>query len=110
MLQSIRRLFAVVTLSLLFFVSQAQPDGSLPERKETKPYKVLTSGKQITIKSTKDINHVMLWTTGGNRVVEQKEINKASYTINIPVNQKTFFLMIGLVGGKIYTEKIGLRD
>lgn len=105
MQQSIRRLFAVVTMSLLLFVSQAQPD-----RKETKPYKVLTSGKQITIKSTKDINHVMLWTTGGNRVVEQKDINKASYTINIPVNQKTFFLMIGFVGGKIYTEKIGLRD
>lgn len=104
MQQSIRRLLAIVILSFTLFVSQAQPDN-----KETKPYKVLTSGKQITIKSTKDINHVMLWTTGGNRVVEQKEINKASYTINIPVNQKTFFLMIGLVSGKIYTEKIGIQ-
>lgn len=109
MQQSIRRLLAVVILSLSLFVSQAQPDSKLPEKKETKPYKILTSGKQITIKSTKDINHVMLWTTGGNRVVEQKEINKGSYTINIPVNQKTFFLMIGLVGGKIYTEKIGIQ-
>ncbi|MBP8114084.1 MAG: hypothetical protein KAY50_01945 [Chitinophagaceae bacterium] len=105
MQQSIRRLVAVATLSLLFFVSQAQP-----EKQIVKPYKILTSGKQITIKSTKDINHIMLWTTGGYRVVEQKDINKASYTFNIPVNQKTFFLMIGLVGGKIYTERIGLRD
>ena len=47
---------------------------------------------------------------GGNRVVEQKEINKSFYSFNIPVNQKAFYLMIGLVGGKIYTEKIGLRD
>ena len=105
MQQSIRRLVAVATLSLLFFVSQAQP-----EKQEAKPYKVLTSGKQITIKSSKDINHVMLWTIGGNRVIEQKEINKSSYSFTIPVNQKAFYLMIGLTSGKIYTEKIGLRD
>ena len=105
MQQSIRRLVSVATLSLLFFVSQAQP-----AMQHVKPYKVLTSGKQITIKSTKDIHHVMLWTIGGNRVVEQKEINKSFYSFNIPVNQKAFYLMIGLVGGKIYTEKIGLRD
>lgn len=109
MQQSIRRLLAVVTLSLLLFVSQAQSDSNFPLKKEPKPYKILTAGKQITIKSTKDIKHVMLWTTSGNRVVEQKEINKTSFTINIPVNQKAFFMMIGLVGGKTYTEKIGLQ-
>lgn len=110
MLSAIRRLFAVVTLSFLFFVTQAQPDNTPPEKKETKPYKVLTSGKQITIKSLKNIEHVMVWTTGGNRVVEQKNINNSYYTFTIPVNQKTFYLMVGLAGGKIYTEKIGLRD
>lgn len=110
MLHSIRRLFAVAILSFLFFVSHAQSDGNPAEKKEIKPYKVLTSGKQITIKSSKAINHVMLWTTGGNRVVEQKEINTNIYSFTIPVNQKTFYLMIGLVGGKIYTEKIGIRE
>ncbi len=110
MLQSIRRLFAVVILSLLFSVSQAQPESNLPEKKISKPYKVLTNGKQITIKSNKDINHIMLWTIGGNRVVEQKEINNTSFTFIIPVNQKAFYLMIGLKGGKVYTEKIGLRE
>ncbi len=109
MQQSIRRLLAIVTLSLLVFVSQAQSDSNLPLKTETKPYKILTAGKQITIKSTKDIKHIMLWTTSGNRVVEQKDINKTSLTINIPVNQKAFFIMIGLVGGKIYTEKIGIQ-
>jgi hypothetical protein len=51
----------------------------------------------------------MLWTTGGNRVIEQKEINSISYTFTIPVNQKSFFLMVGLADGKVYTEKIGIR-
>lgn len=106
---AIRRLLTIVSFSLLFICSQAQPGSNLPVKKDSKPYKVLTSGKQITIKSTKDIMHVMLWTTGGNRVIEQKEINSSSYTFTIPVSQKAFFLMIGLSDGKIYTEKIGIR-
>jgi hypothetical protein len=112
MVASVKRLFAVVSLSVLCFASQAQPvttPVNSTEKREAKPYKILTSGKQITIKSTKAIKHVMLWTTGGNRVVEQKEINNSSYTFTIPVNQKTFFLMIGLEGGKIYTEKLGVQ-
>ncbi len=109
MITVIRRLLAVTILSASLFVSQAQPEIAFAT-KETKPYKVLTSGKQVTIKSSKQIKHVMLWTTGGNRVVEQREINNNSFVVNIPVSQKTFFLMIGLSDGKIYTEKIGIRE
>jgi hypothetical protein len=109
MVTVIRRLLAVTILSASLFVSQAQPEMTAVAT-ENKPYKLLTSGKQITIKSSKQIKHVMLWTTGGNRVVEQREINNNSFVVNIPVNQKTFFLMIGLSDGKIYTEKIGLRE
>ena len=109
MTSAIRRLLAIAFLTILFISSRAQPDSNLPAKKESKPYKLLTSGKQVTIKSTKDIKHVMLWTTGGNRVIEQKEINTGSYTFTIPISQKAFFLMIGLSDGKIYTEKIGVR-
>ena len=103
-MKAISRLFAVVSLSVFVIASQAQP-----VNKETKPYKVLTSSKQITIKSTKDISHLMLWSNGGNRLVEQKEINASSYSFTIPINGKFFFLMVGLVNGKIYTEKIGIQ-
>ena len=106
---SILRLFSTVVLSVLFFVSAAQTPGNEPARKETKPYKVLTSGKEITIKSNKNIQHVMLWTSNGHRVVEQKEINAASFTFSIPIDEKIFFLMVGLEGEKIYTEKIGVK-
>ena len=108
-MQSFRRLIAIVSLSFLFSASQAQPVNDLTIKKEMKPYKVLTSGKQITIKSSKGIEHVMLWTTSGNRVVEQRGINNSYYTFTIPVTQKAFYLMIGLEGGKIYTEKIGIQ-
>ncbi|HUR67157.1 MAG TPA: hypothetical protein VMZ03_12480 [Chitinophagaceae bacterium] len=111
MLSVIRRLSAVLSLSLVFFISQAQPvtDPTDAIKKENKPYKVLTSGKQITIKSSREIKHVMLWTTGGDRVVEQKDVNNTTISIDIPISRKAFFLMIGLANGKVYTEKIGIQ-
>ena len=109
-MSAIRRLSAVAFLSVLFLFSQAQPVPDPPVNKDPKPYQLLTSGKQLTIKSTKGIRQVMLWTISGNRVVEQRAVNNNSYTLNIPVNHKTFFLMVGLSDGKIYTEKIGLRE
>jgi hypothetical protein len=105
----IRSLLATASLSVLFFVSYAQSPGNVSAKKENKPYRILTSGKKITVKSGKNIQHVMLWTSNGHRVVEQKEINAASFTFTIPINEKIFFLMIGLDGEKIYTEKIGVK-
>jgi hypothetical protein len=112
MMSATRRLCAAIILSAVFFVSHAQPSAEpvINEVKKTsKPYKVITSGKQVTIKSTKAIQHVMLWTASGHRVIEQKEINSDSYTFTIPVSDKVFFLMVGLENGKIYTEKIGVQ-
>ena len=104
MTRSVCRLMAMLLLSVLFITGEAQP-----VKKETKPYKVLTAGRQLTIKSTKYIQHVMLWTTGGDRVIEQRDINSNSYSVNIPISRKAFFLMIGLANGKVYTEKIGIQ-
>jgi hypothetical protein len=109
MVASVRRLLAVAALSASLFVSQAQSAGNEPVKKEARPYKILSSGKQITIKSSRNIQHVMLWTSSGHRVVEQREINADSYSFIIPINEKIFFLMVGLEGGKIYTEKIGIQ-
>ena len=109
MATSVRRLMAVTILSVSFFVSKAQPAADQPVKKETPPYQVITSGKQIIIKSNRNIRHVMLWTSRGHRVVEQRDINAASYTFTIPVDEKIFYLMLGLEDGKIYTEKIGMQ-
>jgi hypothetical protein len=109
MVMLFRRLIALVSLSLLVIGSQAQSGVMEDSIKKQKPYKLVTTGRQITIKSIKGIKQVMLWTTSGNRVVEQLEINNQSWVLDIPVSQKTFFLMIGLADGKIYTEKIGIQ-
>ena len=95
-MNAIRRLLAIVLLSVVVLDLQAQPFA-----KETKPYKILTSGKNITIKSTNNINHIMIWTNGGNRLIEQRSINANNYSFTIPINGKFFFLMVGLSNGKI---------
>lgn len=102
-MKSVARLVAVILFTVSFLSIKAQST-----KKETKPYRVITSGRQLTIKSSKTINNIMVWTTDGNRVVEQKTINNNSFTIDIPVYRKAFYLMIGLTNGKIYTEKIGV--
>lgn len=108
-MKAVFKLLPVILFSLLVISSSAQANIINDPVKTPRPYKILTSGRQLTIKSTKNIKHVMLWTMNGNRVVEHKEINNQNCVIDIPVNQKAFFMMIALNDGKTYTEKIGLR-
>jgi hypothetical protein len=106
------RLCAMVFLSLFLGNANAQPDNFPVStiKKENKPYKLLTSGRQVTVKSTKNIKNIMVWTASGNRIVEQKEVNAATYTFNVSGSrEKAFFLMIQYETGKPYTEKIGVQ-
>ncbi|MFZ9388967.1 MAG: hypothetical protein ACO25B_13930 [Chitinophagaceae bacterium] len=99
-----RRVAALSLLLFVYFTGTSQPF-----KREVKPFKVLTSGLRLTIKSTQPIRDVMLWTSGGDRVIENKNIRDRNVTLDIPIYQKTFFLMVGLENGKVYTEKIGIR-
>jgi hypothetical protein len=101
-----RKMMAITAFVCLFFVSYAQ--GTDPGDKAAKPYRIYTSGKQITVKSSNNIKSVMVWTASGHRIVEEKGLNTASYSFTIDVNEKVFFLMLDL-GNKRYTEKIGVR-
>ncbi|MBL7743561.1 MAG: hypothetical protein JNN00_08835 [Chitinophagaceae bacterium] len=106
MLSSIRRLVAIIAIACISVLSQAQP--LTAEAGSNKPYKILTSGKQITVKSSKNIKSIMVWTASGHRIVEQKEINEPSFSFTVNISEKVFFLMIQFEGSKPYTEKIGI--
>jgi hypothetical protein len=103
----IRRYLAIIAITCIAILSQAQSARTVAN--ETRPYKILTSGKQVTVKSTRNIKNVMVWTASGHRIIEQKEINTSSYAFNINVNEKVFFVMIEFEGLRPYTEKIGVR-
>ena len=104
---------AIIAITCLSLITQAQPAGTSAPFKETekssKPYRILTSGKQITIKSTKDIKSIIVWTSDGNRILEHKDINASNYTFRITVREKIFFIRIQLADGKTYSEKIGVE-
>jgi len=107
-MSTLRRLLAIIILSISMIpLSQAQISEN--SNKEPRPYKVSNTGRQVTLKSSKNIQHVMLWTTDGHRVVEQKEVNSNTCSFTVPVSNKLLFLMVGFDNGKVYTEKIGLR-
>jgi hypothetical protein len=75
---------------------------------QNKPYRILTSGKDITIKSTKTIKEVLVWTTTGYRIVENRSVNNSSFSFQVKVPAKYVFVMIHFEGSKPYTEKLGL--
>ena len=92
--------------------AQVKPLGSAEKTKPVsaaKPYKILTDGKQITIQSKLDIRSVLVWTSSGHRIVEQKAINAATYKFSFPVREKVLFLMLETINGKRFTEKIGIQ-
>ena len=109
------RLLALATLVCVSSFSHSQPyiPGSPATeviiKTASKPYKVLATGKQVTIKSEKIIKSIMLWTASGHRILEQKNVNALLYTFNITVNEKIFFVMVQMENGNLYTEKIGLQ-
>lgn len=110
MIRLLRHALTVLFICGITLLSQAQPqNASFGDPKPAKPYKVLTTGKQVTIKSSKDIKSLMVWTSDGNRIVEQRDINSSNYTFRVSTNEKIFFIMVKLEDGKVYSEKIGIQ-
>lgn len=75
-----------------------------------KPYKVLTSGKRITVQSKTDISKIMVWTAKGHRFIEANDVNATTYSFNVTIREKFLYMMLELSDGKRYTEKIGLAE
>lgn len=113
MWKSIQRLLALLSLSLYISTAAAQTASNSFDRsfkKESKPFKILTSGKQITVKSAKDIKTIMVWTATGHRIVEQTLVNASSYTFNVSGSrERIFFVMVQYEGQKPVTEKFGVE-
>jgi hypothetical protein len=74
-----------------------------------KPFKVLTNGKQITIQSKQNLKSLMVWSSSGHRIVEEKELKTTSYSFTVPSKEKICFIVIETLEGKRFTEKIGAK-
>ncbi len=73
-----------------------------------RPFKILTSGRSITIKSTSNLKNIMIWTSQGNRVVEQKDIRQPQFTYNATIRENIFFILVEMESGERFTERVGI--
>ena len=101
-------IFISCCLPLLRPVS-AQTVSAKIESKSTEPFRILTSGKRITIQAKQNIKEVMVWTSNGHRLIEQKEINSSTYSFDVTIAEKIFFLRVDMADGKMFTKKIGIQ-
>jgi hypothetical protein len=100
--------FILCCVSLLLPVS-GQSISAKTESKLAEPFRILTSGKRITIHAKQNIKEVMVWTSNGHRLIEQKEINSNSYSFDVTIAEKIFFLRVDMADGKMFTKKIGIQ-
>ena len=115
MYPTIRKLAVIPLFTCIVASSMAQDPGSKnnlssTEKTENKPFRILTNGKQITIQTIKNITKIIVWTSGGNRFVEQSNVQASSYNFTIPAKEKFVFMMLELQGGRRFTEKIGVQQ
>ena len=104
----------IYSLCCVTLFTQAQPVTVYNPEEPTssssaKPYKILTNGKQITIQSKQELKSIMVWTSSGHRIVEEKEVKNTNYSFNVPAKERVVFLMAQMTNGKRFTEKIGVK-
>ena len=105
---------AIILCFATFVSAQANgipDDTSKPiiDRVASKPYKVLTEGKRVTVQSKTEISKIMVWTASGHRFVEENNVKAPSYTFVVSISEKLFYIMLELKDGKRYTEKVGVQ-
>ena len=106
-------LFAFFISISLFATAQVKPIRDTEPASENtnsrKPYRILTNGKKITVQGTSNISKILVWTSSGNRIVEQTNLNVPSYSFQVLQNETIYFLLLEFSNGKRYTEKIGVK-
>jgi hypothetical protein len=110
---SLRKAMLFIFLSGFAFgvPGQSTPEKGKEEKYKpaSKPFKLLTNGRQVTIQSREELKSLLVWTASGNRIVEQKELKTTSHSFTVPVKENIIFLLIELTNGRRYTEKLGVR-
>jgi hypothetical protein len=109
----IRKAILVSSLFCITCFMHAQvkqsPKSDIATTATTKPFRVLTNGKQITIQSKQNLKSLMVWTASGHRFVEEKGLTTTSYSFTVPAKETIFYIMLETAEGKRFTEKMGVK-
>lgn len=80
-----------------------------PFTSSTKPFKISTSGKRISIQCTQQIERILAWTSTGYRMVDRENFHNNNFSFTVTTTDRIIFLMMELQDGSRFTEKIGLE-
>ena len=109
----IRKAILVSSLFCITCFMHAQvkqsPKSDIATTATTKPFRVLTNGKQITIQSKQNLKSLIVWTASGHRFVEEKGLTTTSYSFTVPAKETIFYIMLETAEGKRFTEKMGVK-
>lgn len=107
----LKAILVLTLVSTTYFIhAQAKPLRNPTESKSgAKPFKVLTNGRQITLQAKQNFKSILVWTSSGHRIVEQKEMNESSHSFIVPPKENIVFLLVEFQDGNRYTEKIGVK-
>jgi hypothetical protein len=101
----------ILLFSIIFLSFSPLTRAQHPGKEESKvPYKVLTEGNRITLKSTIKIRKILVWTASGHRIAEDHNLDTYSWTYRVTIDETIFFMMVETADGKRTTKKIGLRQ
>ena len=103
-------LFALLlSVSVCDLLPAQATDAAKNQSVDSKPYRILSSGKKITIQAKQPIKTVIVWASNGHRLVEQKDIKSNSFSFDITIPEKIFFMRVDMEDGKMYTQKLGVQ-
>lgn len=108
----LKAIFVFALFSITHFLN-GQPTES-PSRETSgkppaKPFKILTNGKQITVQAKQNLKSLIVWTSSGHRIVEEKDLQTTNYSFTVPAKEKVFYLMVETAEGKRFTQKMGVK-
>ena len=91
----------------LFALLLSLAPGQAPAQNNvTRPFKMYSAGKQLTLRSPKPMHRILVWTIEGDRLAEWREAASSQVTIELPVFRKVYFLMVVFADGKVWSGKI----
>lgn len=97
-----------ITSSLLALLLSLAPGPAPAQSADTRPFKLLSAGRQLTLRSPKPMHRILVWTIEGNRLAEWRETASSQVTIELPVYRKVYFLMVVFADGKVWSGKIAV--
>lgn len=74
-----------------------------------KPFKLLTSGSQVTVQARQNLVRITVWKSNGQRLLDKEGIASTQFSFTSNNRDRFYFIMLELADGSRFTEKLGLQ-